>query len=163
MLICYSGDVSEAVQGAAMPAKDIEEYLEVHIEQVGVQLGVVSTLPTCRIQRNSRGVTQLQYISSHLVGTAVPGAPILDIHSCKVQHDCAQRCWCTSSLILNNHLVVAFCVAMGDTVRYAVAVLSQGPILERVAEPLGVVSGVAGQTRLWATINGTQVCLSVVY
>jgi allantoate deiminase len=34
--------------------------------------------------------------------------------------------------------------------------VAQGPVLEARNQPLGVVSAIAGQTRLWVTINGTQ-------
>ena len=36
--------------------------------------------------------------------------------------------------------------------------LEQGPVLEMAGQPLGVVSSIAGQTRLWVSIYGTQVC-----
>ncbi|PNW73987.1 hypothetical protein CHLRE_13g580700v5 [Chlamydomonas reinhardtii] len=34
--------------------------------------------------------------------------------------------------------------------------IEQGPVLEARDLPLGVVAGIAGQTRLWVTVNGTQ-------
>ena len=34
---------------------------------------------------------------------------------------------------------------------------SQGPVLEARGLPIGVVTGIAGQTRLWVHVNGTQV------
>ncbi|KAG2443601.1 hypothetical protein HXX76_001952 [Chlamydomonas incerta] len=34
--------------------------------------------------------------------------------------------------------------------------IEQGPVLEARDLPLGVVAGIAGQTRLWVSINGTQ-------
>ena len=33
---------------------------------------------------------------------------------------------------------------------------TQGPVLEAKGAPLGVVSAIAGQTRMWLSINGTQ-------
>lgn len=37
--------------------------------------------------------------------------------------------------------------------------MEQGPVLEAARLPLGVVSAIAGQTRLWVVVNGTQVCI----
>lgn len=34
--------------------------------------------------------------------------------------------------------------------------VSEGPVLERGGEPLGVVTGIAGQTRMLVTVFGTQ-------
>lgn len=34
---------------------------------------------------------------------------------------------------------------------------AQGPVLEAMGVRLGAVSAIAGQTRLWVVINGTQV------
>ncbi|KAK4754338.1 hypothetical protein SAY87_002442 [Trapa incisa] len=39
---------------------------------------------------------------------------------------------------------------------YAEVHIEQGPVLERVGIPLGVVKGIAGQTRLKVTVRGTQ-------
>ena len=35
--------------------------------------------------------------------------------------------------------------------------IEQGPILESLNEPVGIVAGIAGQTRLYAVIKGEQV------
>ncbi len=35
--------------------------------------------------------------------------------------------------------------------------IEQGPILESLNEPVGVVAGIAGQTRLYAVVKGEQV------
>ena len=37
----------------------------------------------------------------------------------------------------------------------------QGPVLEAADKPLGVVSAIAGQTRLSVSMIGTQVCSAV--
>ena len=34
--------------------------------------------------------------------------------------------------------------------------IEQGPVLEELQQPLGAVSGIAGQARLWVTIAGEQ-------
>lgn len=39
--------------------------------------------------------------------------------------------------------------------------MEQGPVLEALGVPLGLVSGIAGQTRLSIMISGTQVILSI--
>ncbi len=44
----------------------------------------------------------------------------------------------------------------------AACLLLQGPILEARGLRLGVVSAIAGQTRLWLVINGTQVLQGAV-
>ncbi len=36
--------------------------------------------------------------------------------------------------------------------------LEQGPVLEAAGKPLGVVTAIAGQTRLSVSMTGTQVC-----
>ena len=44
--------------------------------------------------------------------------------------------------------------------RYVEVHMEQGPILEAGGEPLGVVAGIAGQTRLFVMLHGTQVSLT---
>ena len=40
--------------------------------------------------------------------------------------------------------------------------MEQGPVLEAAGLPLGIVSGIAGQTRLAVTLQGVQVCSAVL-
>ncbi|KXZ47303.1 hypothetical protein GPECTOR_36g29 [Gonium pectorale] len=44
----------------------------------------------------------------------------------------------------------------GSISEYVEVHIEQGPVLEARGLPLGVVAGIAGQTRLWVTVNGTQ-------
>ena len=52
--------------------------------------------------------------------------------------------------------VAAIAVPASGFSEYIEVHMEQGPVLERSGLALGVVSAIAGQTRLWVVINGTQ-------
>ncbi|KAG1667557.1 hypothetical protein FOA52_014637 [Chlamydomonas sp. UWO 241] len=52
--------------------------------------------------------------------------------------------------------VAAAAVPAHEIAEYVEVHMEQGPVLEARGLPLGVVSAIAGQTRLWVIINGTQ-------
>ena len=50
---------------------------------------------------------------------------------------------------------------MALSLRYVEVHMEQGPILEAAGMPLGIVAGIAGQTRLFVMMTGTQVCIKI--
>lgn len=52
--------------------------------------------------------------------------------------------------------VAALALAPGSVSQYVEVHIEQGPVLERHGLPLGVVAGIAGQTRIWVDVHGTQ-------
>ena len=45
--------------------------------------------------------------------------------------------------------------------RYVEVHMEQGPVLEALGQPLGVVTAIAGQSRLGVTMKGTQVSILI--
>jgi len=55
--------------------------------------------------------------------------------------------------------VKSTCVLFVQVKAYLEVHIEQGPILESLDEPVGIVAGIAGQTRLYAVIKGEQVSI----